>query len=55
MFTEKSDGMYELGQKTCSLLGRWMEAARRGEMGPAQAKKLGKEKDQAEKNGERIV
>lgn len=49
MFTEKSDGMYALGQKTCSLLAEWVEAARRGEMGPAKARALAEEKKQSEK------
>lgn len=45
MFTEKSDGMYELGSRTCSLLGEWLNAAREGRMGQAKAAQLGKEKE----------
>lgn len=54
MFTDKSDGMYELGSKTCSLLGEWLEAAREGRMGEGKAAQLGKEREQG-KAGERLV
>lgn len=49
MFTEKSDGMYELGSRTCSLLGDWLDAAREGKMGQARAAQLGKEKEKDER------
>jgi len=54
MFTEKSDGMYELGSRTCLLLGDWLDAAREGKMGQAKAAQLGKEKMEKEKD-ERLV
>jgi hypothetical protein len=33
MFTEESDGMYELGSGTCKVLRGWLDEARAGRMG----------------------
>lgn len=32
MFTEKSDGLYELSQRTCALVAEWIEEAKQGRM-----------------------
>ncbi|KAK4056338.1 hypothetical protein OIO90_002782 [Microbotryomycetes sp. JL221] len=36
MFTEKSDGLYSLGQETCKLISEWLDEARAGNMGGAE-------------------
>ncbi|KAM0792888.1 hypothetical protein ACM66B_002650 [Microbotryomycetes sp. NB124-2] len=36
MFTEKSDGLYSLGQETCRLMSDWLDEARAGRMSGAE-------------------
>ncbi|KDE05870.1 hypothetical protein MVLG_03813 [Microbotryum lychnidis-dioicae p1A1 Lamole] len=58
MFTEKSDGLYDLAQKSCALISDWVNAARKGKMGAGVGEKVdgsaGKEKVEEPEN-ERMV
>ncbi|SCZ91909.1 BZ3500_MvSof-1268-A1-R1_Chr5-3g08213 [Microbotryum saponariae] len=54
MFTEKSDGLYDLAQKSCALISDWVDAARKGKMGAGVGEKVdgsaGKEKVEEPEN-----
>ncbi|SCV72762.1 BQ2448_4299 [Microbotryum intermedium] len=54
MFTEKSDGVYDLAQKSCALISDWLDAARKGKMGAGVGEKVdgsaGKEKVEEPEN-----